>query len=370
MPARQVTGNKVRYAVVGVGWIAQVFLEGVKHTGNSEVTAFVSDHEEKAQKVGEKFGVTRFYHYDEFDSALNSREFDAVYLATPNEEHVEFAVKTLEAGVHLLLEKPMAVSVEECERILSAQEESGAKLMVAYRLHHEPGMLSAIEAVRAGEVGKVRFFNSSFGQMVSGANHRAKRGYWSGPVPDMGPYPLNTVRNLFGAEPEEVLAIGVKTDERFNFEDTVAVTLKFPSNRIAAFVVSYNSGAVDEFRIVGDKGDLFSQPAYSMVGAMRHTTTVEEKTKTENFPATDHFGGELKYFSNCILENKKPEADGEEGLLDVRVLEAVEESLRTGKSVKLLPYTRKQRPQKRQEVKLDQEREPQLVGVHSPKDGQ
>ncbi len=263
--AKVVEGKKVRYAVVGVGWISQAaMLPGIEHTGNSEVVALVTGHEDKAEKVGEKYGVDKIYSYEELDGLLQSGDIDAVYLATPNFAHVEYAVKTLEAGIHLLLEKPMAVSVAECERMIAASKKTGAKLMIAYRLHFEPGTLKAIERVRAGEIGTVRFFNSSFSQPVSGENHRAKHGFWAGPVSDMGPYPLNAVRNLFGAEPIEVFATGVCTDpERFvdvngqPFEDTVAVTLKFEAERVASFVLSYNGGDVDDLRIVGSKGDLF-----------------------------------------------------------------------------------------------------------------
>src|ERR1700709_952276 len=121
--AKEVHGPKVRYAVVGVGWISQTaLLPGVEHTGNSEVVALVTGHEEKAQKVGEKYGISAVYSYEEFDQLLESGTIDAVYLATPNWDHVELAVKTLDAGVHLLLEKPMAVSVEQCERINTAAE--------------------------------------------------------------------------------------------------------------------------------------------------------------------------------------------------------------------------------------------------------
>ena len=367
-----VKDRKVRYAVVGVGWIAQAaFLPGVEHTGNSEVVAFVTGHEEKAEKVGEKYGVDAVYSYEEFDQLLDGRTIDAVYLATPNWDHVELAVKTLEAGVHLLLEKPMAVSVEECERIIRASERSGAKLMVAYRLHHEPGTLDAIERVRKGEIGTVRFFNSSFSQQVSGQNHRAKHGYWAGPVPDMGPYCINAVRNLFGAEPIEVYATGVNTDpERFTMEDTVAVTMKFPAERVAAFALSYNGGDVDDYRIVGSKGTIFSDPAYQVGSAIKQQTTIGKGKSSETFQKTDHFGGELKYFSDCVREDRRPEADGEEGMLDVRVLVAIEESLRTNRPVALAPYTRSRRPSGAQAEKLDAVREPELVGAHKPSEGQ
>ena len=289
--ARQVAGPKVRYAVVGLGWISQAaFLPGVAHTGNSEITAFVTDHEAKALEVGKEYGNPKVYSYDQLGALLASGEIDAVYLATPNFDHVEYAVQILEAGVALLLEKPMAAGVAECERILAAAKASGAKLMIAYRLHFEPGTLKAIERVRAGEIGTVRFFNSSFSQQISGENHRSKHGFWAGPVPDMGPYPLNAVRNLFGAEPIEVFATGVCTDPaRFldaagkPFDDTVSVTLKFEAERVAAFTLSYNGGDVDDYRIVGNKGDLFSEPAYQVGSAMAHVLTVKKDKHSESF---------------------------------------------------------------------------------------
>ncbi len=369
--ARKVTGSKVRYAIVGAGWIAQAaMMPGVEHTGNSEMVALVTGHEEKAEKLGEKYGITKTYSYDEYDAMLSSGEVDAVYLALPNFDHVEYAVRTLDAGIHLLLEKPMAVSVKECERMIAAANRSGAKLMVAYRLHHEPGTLAAIQKLRDGEIGKVRFFNSSFSQQVMGQNHRAKHGFWAGPVADMGPYPINEVRNLFGAEPIEVFATGVNTDsQRFNFEDTVAVTLKFPGARLASFVLSYNGGDVDDLRVVGDKGDLFSQPAYQVGSAMEHVMTVDKKKHTESFKTTDHFGGEMKYFSDCILQDRKPEADGEEGLLDVRVLAAIEQSLLTGQVQKLDPYQRSRRPVPEQVEVLSAVKEPELVGAKKPSEG-
>ena len=370
--------KRVRYAVVGVGWISQAaMLPGVEHTGNSEVVALVTSHEQKAEVVAGKYGIKKVVSYEEYGELLQSGEIDAVYLATPNFDHVALAVQTLDAGVHLLLEKPMAVSVAECKQMIAASERGGAKLMVAYRLHFEPGTLKAIERIREGEIGTVRFFNSSFSQQVKGQNHRAKHGFWAGPVTDMGPYPLNMVRNVFGAEPIAVAALGVNTDpERFTdesgkpFDDTVAVTLTFPAGRVASFSLSYSGGDVDEYRVVGRKGDLYSNPAYQVGTAIKHEWTVDKKKSTDSFKTTDHFGGEMKYFSECIVENKRPEPDGEEGMLDVRVLEAIEKALATGQVQHMEPYTRTRRPDPKQVQKLSKVKEPELVGAHKPSEGQ
>ena len=369
--AVQVKDRKVRYAVVGIGWISQSsMLPGIEHTGNSEVVAFVTGHEEKAQKVAEKYDVHAIYSYDEYDQLLASGTVDAVYLATPNFDHTELAVKTLDAGVHLLLEKPMATSVEDCAKITAASVRTGAKLMIAYRLHHEPGMLAAIEAVHTRKLGKLRYFNSSFSQPVSGQNHRAKSGFWAGPVPDMGPYPINTVRNLFSDEPIEVFAMGTQTDARFNFDDTVVINLRFAHNRLATMVLSYNAQDVDDYRIVGELGSIYSDPAFQVNKKMHHTLMMGTDKTSQAQPETEHFGGEMKYFSGCILEGKDPEADGEEGMLDVRVLEAVEQSLITGKSIALEPYTRTRRPVPDQVERLSPVKEPALVDSHKPSEGQ
>jgi predicted dehydrogenase len=370
--AKKVHGDKVRYAVVGAGWISQTaLLPGVEHTGNSVVTTIVTGHEYKTEKLAEKYpSIEHGYSYEEYDDFLKADVADAVYLATPNFDHVELAVKTLEAGLHLLLEKPMAVSVGECQRIIAASQQTGAKLMLAYRLHFEPGTLKALERVRNGELGTIRYFNSSFSQPINQENHRAKNGYWAGPVPDMGPYPINMVRLLFGSEPLEVFATGVKTEEKFNFDDTVAMTLKFASNRVAAFVLSYNGQDLDDFRIVGELGSIYSDPAYAMPGGMTHIVTIGEKTSEESFRKTDQFGGELKYFSDCVINGTDPEPDGEEGLLDVRVLVAAEQSLKTGMPVKLQPYVRTRRAASDQVQHLSPVKTPELIGAHKPSEGQ
>ena len=380
--AKKVTSSKVRYAIAGVGWISQAaLLPGVEHTGNSEVVALVSGHEPKAQEVAEKYGIKQVLDYDQLDTLLASGTIDAVYLATPNFDHVDYAVKILEAGIHLLLEKPMDVTVQNCERMIAAAQASGAKLMIAYRLHFEPGTLKAIERVREGEIGTVRFFNSSFSQLISDQNHRAKHGFAAGPVPDMGPYPINAVRNLFGAEPLEVFATGVCTDpERFidaagkPFDDTVSVTLKFPAERLAAFTLTYSGGNVDDYRIVGSKGALFSDPAFQVNSPIKHQLLVMKDGKPaksdESFKITDHFGGELKYFSECILEDREPEPDGEEGMLDVRVIAAIEQSLLTGQVQKLAPYHRSKRPTSAQVQTLSAVTEPELIAAHKPSEGQ
>ena len=122
-----------------------------------------------------------------------------------------------------------------------------------------PGVAQTKNSVieQSGVLGRVWLFTSTFTQAVAASNHRANHGFWAGPVSDMGPYPVNAVRNLFRAEPIEVMARGVRHPHLgYNFDDTVSVTLRFPGDRIAQFTVAYGPNSVNEYRICGDKGDL------------------------------------------------------------------------------------------------------------------
>ena len=363
-------GSSKKVRIVGLGDISQeAMMPGIAHTGNSEVTALVTGDGAKAKALAEAYKVSAIYEYAQFDQMLSYGVVDAIYLATPNWRHAEFAVPALKAGVHVLLEKPMEISVAKCNEILAAQKSSGAKLMIAYRLHFEPATLSILDLVRAGRLGQIRFFSSSFSQNVKPDNHRALSGVEAGPVFDMGPYPINAVRNLFGAEPIEVSAIGSRHPEAglgAHFDDTVAVSMRFPEDRLAQFIVSYVGSGLDSYTVVGTEGSIAASPAYIYNAGLEYDLTPGPDKLHETFKHTDQFGGEMKYFSNCILEGLDPEPDGEEGMLDVRVVEAIVRALESGQTQRLEPVRRSKQIDTQHVQKLSSVKPPELVKAQSP----
>jgi predicted dehydrogenase len=361
--------RKIRYGIVGLGDISQeALMPAVQHTGNSKITALVTGDPQKARALAERYETGNVYAYEEFAKLLTSGEVDAVYIATPNWRHAEFAIPALQAGIHVLLEKPMEVDSEKCREIINAQRSSGAKLMIAYRLHFEPATLALIDLVRSGKLGRLRFFSSSFAQNVRPDNHRAQSGTAAGPVFDMGPYPINAARNLFEAEPVEVAAVGVRhaDAELGNFDHTVAVTMRFPEDRLAQFIVSYAGNSIDSYTVVGTDGSAVVSPGFTYGNALEYELKIGADKKTESFKPTDQFGGELKYFSDCILSGKDPEPDGEEGLLDVRVIEAIVRALETRTPQKLDAVRRSKRIETSQEQKLSPVKPPEPVNAVSP----
>jgi predicted dehydrogenase len=367
--------RKVRYAIVGLGDIAQEdMMPGVDHTGNSKITALVTSDSFKANELAKRYGVEAVFSYEQFQEALTSGTFDAIYLATPNWRHAEFIVPALKAGIHVLTEKPLEVSTAKCKEILDAEAASTAKLMVAYRLHFEPATLDSIDKIRSGLLGEIHLFASTFSQLVDPDNHRVKNGELAGPVFDMGPYPVNAARYVFEGEPTEVVsAVGTKHPQsRFpqNFLDTVAVTLRFSKNRLAQFNLSYFGNPVNSLIVVGTKGSLELDPAYTFGKALTQTITTGKKKEEHSFKNTDHFGGEMKYFSECILSNESPEPNGEEGFADVRVLEGIMAALDSGGAVMLSPFERSRRiDTERQKITLRAVSTPELVHAGNPSRG-
>src|SRR4030095_3620958 len=154
--------RSVRQAGVGLGHIAQVaVIPAFAHARrNSKLVAVVSGDRTKRLEIAKRYRVKHAFSYDEDEEFL--RFVDAVYIALPNSMHAEYAIRAARAGVHVLCEKPMAVTVEECRKMIAAAGKAQVKLMVAYRLHFEPLNLAAIDLARKGDLGDLKFFNSSF----------------------------------------------------------------------------------------------------------------------------------------------------------------------------------------------------------------
>jgi predicted dehydrogenase len=362
--------NKVRYTVVGLGHLAQVaVLPAFKQARNSELAALISSEPNKLTKLSEQYKVSKTYSYDQYEECLRSG-IDAVYIVLPNHLHREFTVRALKAGIHVLCEKPMAPTTKDCQAMIDSARKHNCKLMIAYRLHFEKANLEAIDIVRRGKLGEPRFFSSDFAQQVVKDNVRVTEpvSKGGGPIYDMGIYCINAARYLFAAEPTEVSATSATIREsRFrNTEEMTAVTMRFPGERLATFTASFGAADIGRYTVIGTKGTLTADPGYEYAEGINLETKVSGRSKKQTFAKRDQFAGELVYFSDCILRNKKPEPSGEEGLADVRIIEAIYKSARNGKVVKLARSTKKDRPQLDQEIRRPAHEKPATVEVESP----
>jgi predicted dehydrogenase len=362
--------RRIRYAVIGAGNIAQVaVLPAFAHAGeNSELVAIISGDRDKREELTARYHLSHTGAYDELEEVLRGAGVEAAYIALPNHMHREYTERCAALGVHVLVEKPMAMTTEDCEAMIAACRTAKVALMVAYRLHFEEANLRAIELVREGRIGEARSFSSVFSHDVREGDIRARGETGGGALYDLGIYCVNAARYLFGAEPLEVLGARViGSHERFRDVDEMTVAiLRFPGERIAQFTVNQGVAATSELRIIGTKGDLRLEPAYEYASGLKHFLTIDEKTTETEFAKRDQFAPELVYFSQCIIDDREPEPSGVEGLADVRVLEAIVESAESGTAVQLEPFERARRPDMSQNIRKPPLERAETVKAPSP----
>jgi glucose-fructose oxidoreductase len=369
--ARSGSSGRVRYAVVGLGYISQVaVLPAFAHARNSELAALVSSDATKLKKLGTKYKVKERFSYEQFDQLLESGLIDAVYIALPNNMHREFTVRAARAGIHVLCEKPMGVDAEECQRMIEAAEFGRAKLMIAYRLHFERANLTAIEIVRSGKLGEPRIFTSDFTMQVRDEdNIRLKREMGGGTLHDIGIYCINAARYLFRSEPIEVACwTAARPEKRFeDVEEMASCILRFSEERLASFTCSFGAADVSSYRVIGTLGSLRVDHAYEYAEEIVHHLTIGGKTRERRFAKRDQFGPELVHFSECVLEDRQPEPSGREGLADVRIIEALYRSAsKDGKAIRVDAAAPARRPSLATEIRRPAVQRPTLVHATSP----
>ena len=323
----ETAARKTGYCVIGLGRIASHFMPGVRNTTNSQITALVSGHRDKAERIAAEYGVPQasIYNYENFDQIAHNPAIDAVYVALPNSMHAEYTIRAAKVGKHVLCEKPMSNTVAEAEAMIAASKAASVKLMIAYRCHYEPTNLRAVQLIRSGAIGQVQAIERAFGyNSPSGEWRLNKKLAGGGPLFDVGIYSLNACRYLTGEEPERFAAFAstIDRDGRFNeVEENLSWTMRFPSGIVAACNTTYG-GAMNGYYIVhGSKGWIEVNPAFNYEGAHLRAEFGGTKLDEPN-PARDpsHFQAQAEHFSHCIQNGLEPKTPGEEGLRDMRYI--------------------------------------------------
>ena len=340
--AAQPTDRRLGYAIVGLGGYANIILPRFAECRHSRVTALVSGSPEKARRYAERYGVPErgLYTYETFDTIRDNPDVDIVYVILPNGMHHEYTLRAAAAGKHVMCEKPMANTAAEAEEMIAACRAAGRKLMIGYRCHFEAANREAMRIARSGEIGRPRVITAEHGFTIGDPTqwrlNRALAG--GGSLMDIGIYSLQAARYLTGEEPVEVTAVEAtdRSDPRFReVEDRINFQLRFPSGALANCVSSYGSNH-NRFRVVGDKGWVDAEPATAYSGNRLRRLT---EGRAEDHPVPDapqnQFSAQLDHLSQCVMTGAEPIVAGEEGLRDMRIIEAVYRSAREHRAVSL-----------------------------------
>jgi predicted dehydrogenase len=338
--------ERIGVAIVGVGRIAvNEMLPAFAQSKHAKPVALVSGDRAKALKVAHQYGIpeSAVLDYKEYDKLAQMPEVQAVYIALPNSMHAEYTIRAAKAGKHVLCEKPMANSVAECQQMIDACRKAGKKLMIAYRSQYESNDRALVKMIRDKKLGPLKEFISVNSQNMGDPEHwRLKRALaGGGALPDVGLYCLNAARFLSGEEPVEVMGNVWSTpgDARFReVEESCQFVLRFPSGFIASCSTSYAAHKSQMFRLNGADAWAELNPAYAYSGIkLKVSRVVDGKEQTSEVQAEDknQFAAELDHFAQCIQQNREVHTPGEEGLQDQRIMEAIYESARTHRPVKL-----------------------------------
>jgi predicted dehydrogenase len=332
-------GRKINFALAGLGSLSTYQIApALQKTNYCKLAGIITGTPAKAEHWKAQYNIPdkNIYSYDTMEKMADNPDIDVVYVVTPNALHAEHAVKAAKAGKHVLCEKPMEVSVEKCQQMIDACKQAGRQLAIGYRLHFEPNNLECVRLAREKVFGDLKLIEADFGFRIGDPTqwrlNRALSG--GGPLMDVGIYALQATRYLSGEEPACVSAITTVTDPaKFkDVEESIAWQMKFPSGVLASCNSTYNFKDMDRYKVFAENGWFELDPAYVYGGIHGRRSDGEQI----HFPSIDQFAAEMDDFAQCILNNQPTKVPGEEGLRDVKIMMAIYEAARTGKTVNLV----------------------------------
>jgi predicted dehydrogenase len=332
--------KKIGFAVVGLGSIAKSsVLPAFANCERAKLVALVGRDKASAEPLAKKFKMKLFFATDQFADCLAHPEISAVYVATPNSEHSELTIQAAKAGKHVLCEKPLAATVAQASAMVDACRKNGVLLMTAYRKYFEPSCVYVKKLIQTGVLGRIDVIHTAFSELhVAGVSipwlldARAAGG---GPLMDLGVYCVNTTRWLAGEDPVDVTAHAWRHDKaRFrDVEEGISFRLRFPSGLIVQGTSTYAAAPSSFIFIQGSNGWISLTPAFPFDQERVLTGKIEGRWFEKKFKLVDEFAPEIDAFAEAIQKKGSVVADGEQGLRDMKIIDAIYEAAKTQTSV-------------------------------------
>jgi len=313
--------------------IAKVLADAIGQAGNAELVAVGSRKPETARAFADAKGV-RAAH-GSYGDLLADGNVDIVYVSLPNTLHCEWTIKAAEAGKHILCEKPLAIAVDECERMFGAAEANGVCLMEAFMYRCHPQTMRLREMVDEGRIGELRIVHSTFSFSVSDpANIRLSKPLHGGGLMDVGCYCVNLSRFIAGAEPIAVFGAAAYGDES-GVDENLAGTLVFDSGAFGQFDVGVRSAGRSGAGIVGSTGRI-AVPVPWKPGDTA-TVTVHDAGGSEEvtIQGGNPYVLEVEHFSRCVTEGEQPILSRADSVGNMAAICALHESAKTGEVVRV-----------------------------------
>lgn len=320
--------EKLGIALVGLGHYSKGQLApSLLETEHCYLSAIVTGTESKAQEWAGKYNISKnnIYNYENFDNIASNKDVDIVYIVLPNSMHAEFTIRAAKAKKHVICEKPMAVTVAECEAMIKACNDNNVKLSIGYRLHFDPYHQKIINLSKEGSMGSINYVNADFAFTIGDPSQwRLKKELaGGGALMDVGVYCIQACRYTFGQEPIALRAQAFNSgNEKFKeVNETITWQMEFPDGKISNSTTSY-AMSVNSLFVSAQNGKAQLMPAYSYGGLKGFIGN-----DALQFPKFNQQAAQMDAFALNIKNNTASIVPGEEGLKDLKVIEAIFKSI-------------------------------------------
>lgn len=337
-PAASSDQERLGIALVGLGnYSTGQLAPALQETEKCYLAGIVTGTPSKAEEWKSKYNIPEknIYNYETYDQIADNPDIDIVYVVLPNSMHAEYTIRAAQAGKHVISEKPMATSVEDCQRMIDACNENNVKLSIGYRLHFEPHNQRVMELGQQQIFGPVQSIEAAHSFTIGGDPGRWRLDQelsGGGPLMDVGIYCVQAAIYTLGEEPVAISAeFGEVTRPDFfdEVEQSISWQMEFPNGAMANCSSSYNENA-NLLYGKAENGWWRLQPAYSYSGIKGETSE-----GPMDYPQVNQQARQMDAFAECIMNNEESRVPGEMGLRDVRILEAIYDAAESGEKINL-----------------------------------
>jgi glucose-fructose oxidoreductase len=329
--------EKLGIALVGLGYYSTDLLApALQQTKNCYLAGIVTGTPSKAEAWKKKYSIPdkNIYNYSNFDSIANNPDIDVVYVVLPPSMHKEYVIRAANAGKHVWCEKPMAITVEECQAMIDACKKNKRSLAIGYRLQHEPNTKEWRRIVNNKLLGKIKKVNCAAGYRDNRTDHwKQKKEMGGGVMYDMGVYAIQGARLGAGAEPIAIVSAKTSTTRpeiyKNGLDETAVATLEFPGGVFADIKTSFGEN-VNFLDITCEKGEIKMSP-YSAYAGQKGTSPLGEIYIPYEVPFQQ--ATQMDDDALAIMQGKPMQVPGEEGLRDIKVVQAIYKAAGTNQRV-------------------------------------
>jgi predicted dehydrogenase len=295
--------QKLNWGILSTARINQSIIPVLDHSSRSSCLAVASRNADRAQEFAGNWNINRTY--GSYEELLADPDIQVIYNPLPNHLHAPWTVKALEAGKHVLSEKPMALSVEEFDSIQDAVERTGNVVTQCFMYRSQPRTLKVLELINSGAIGEVRMIRGSFNFILDRPDDIRWVPEWGGgSLWDIGCYPVSYARMITGCSPDEMAAYARKTER--GVDDSMIGIMRYPNGMMAQFDCSFTQPKLDQMEVRGAEGSLLIPNPFHSTTPHQVFLRKGESQKRFRFKARPSALGTINDIENAILDGAAP----------------------------------------------------------------